>query len=64
MFASPATTPVTTPVADPTVATAGLLLLHVPPLGVHDSAVVALSHTAAVPVIAAGAAFTVITFVW
>jgi len=64
MFASPATTPVTTPVADPTVATAVLLLLHVPPTVAHARGVETPTHTVAVPVIAAGVALTVITFVW
>jgi len=57
MVAVPAATPVTIPVL-PMVATDVLLLLQVPPPG-HASVVVLATHTAAVPVIASGAAFTV-----
>ncbi len=47
----------------PIVATPVLLLNHVPPLVVDDSVVVAPAHKEAVPVIAAGIAFTVIDVV-
>jgi hypothetical protein len=55
----PTDTPVTIPEEEPIVATAGLLLLHVPP-GV-GSVIVAVSpeHALAGPLIARGAAFTV-----
>ncbi len=53
----PALTPVTTP--DTTVATPPALLVHVPPLVVEARVVVDPTHTDAVPVIAAGGAFTV-----
>ena len=54
----PVSTPVTIPVPEPTVATPGLALLHVPPLP-ELKEVVAPWHTLSVPVIAGGAAFTV-----
>ena len=54
--------PVTTPVAGTTVATAVLLLLHVPPPTLFVNDVVCPAHTVAVPPIEAGAAFTVILF--
>ena len=44
----PAVSPLTAP-AELTLATAGLLLLQVPPLTVDDSVVVALSHTVVAP---------------
>jgi len=53
----PAETPVTIPVEEPTVASEGLVLLHIPPPDV-DKVVVAPSHTIGVPVIT-GAIFTV-----
>jgi hypothetical protein len=59
MVGLPALTPVTTPV-DETVASPILLLLHVPPVVVLARVVVEPTHTFTVPVIAAGAAFTVI----
>jgi hypothetical protein len=55
----PAELPVTTP--EPlTVANAGLLLLHEPPVVASVNVVVKPAHTLVTPVIAAGAAFTVI----
>ena len=54
----PAAFPVTTPLATSIVAFV-LLLLHVPPVIVFDSVVVAPSHTTAVPVIGDGVAYTV-----
>ena len=50
MVAEPAVTPVTTPV-ELTVATPVLLLLHTPPVGDDDSAVVEVAHTVVLPVI-------------
>ncbi len=55
-------TPVVTPPTTPdelTVATAVALLLHVPPVVVSRSVVVAPWHTLAVPVIKAGSGLTV-----
>jgi hypothetical protein len=56
----PAALPVTIPAAS-TDATVGLLLVHVPPKVVDDSAVVEPTHTVGVPEIVAGSAFTVTT---
>ena len=47
----PADTPVTIPDAEPIVATAGVLLLQVPPVVVLDNVVVAPIHVVSVPVI-------------
>ena len=47
----PADTPVTIPDAEPIVATAGVLLLQVPPVVVLESVVVAPMHVVSVPVI-------------
>jgi hypothetical protein len=58
--AVPADTPQVTPPV-PAVATAGLLLLHAPPVVVLLSVVQALSHITMVPVIAAGTPLTVNT---
>ena len=55
----PGDTPVTTPVPDTTVATEGLLLLHVPPLVPSVKVVVAGVQIFEAPLIDAGAAFTV-----
>jgi hypothetical protein len=55
----PAVTPVTTPVPVATVAIAGLALDHVPPAVALLSVVVRPGQTINVPVIAAGAVFTV-----
>jgi hypothetical protein len=49
---------VTTPVED-TVATAGLLLAHTPPVGVLDKTSVVLAQTVDEPTIAVGAGATV-----
>jgi hypothetical protein len=54
----PAVTPVTTPAAD-TVATAGVVDVHVPPATPSESDVVEPAHTVSVPVIAPGAELTV-----
>ena len=59
MVATPAETPVTMPLAKPTVATAVLLLCHVPPVVASCSVAVEPAHTAAVPVIAETVALTV-----
>jgi len=48
---------------EPTVATAGLLLLHTPPVVVVPSDVVAPAHTLAVPVMDDGKGLTVTTIV-
>ncbi len=58
----PALTPDTIPLDDPIVATAALLLVHVPPPGVPISVLVQIAHINAVPVID-GAAVTVNTVV-
>jgi hypothetical protein len=58
MFVVPAAIPVTTPPVD-TVATPGVLLLHTPFGTVFAKLVVSVGHTVLVPVIAAGAVFTV-----
>jgi hypothetical protein len=58
----PATTPVTTP-EELTVAIDAELLLHVPPLTLLVRDVAEPAQTVSVPAIAAGAAFTVTTFV-
>jgi len=55
--------PATTPDKDPTEPIVNPLLLQVPPLGPLDKFVVDPTHTLGVPVIADGAALTVITFV-
>jgi hypothetical protein len=55
----PADIPVTTPVEEPTVATVGLLLLHVPPDVVFVRLVVAPTQATTVPPIAAGNGLTV-----
>lgn len=55
----PAVMPVTMPVAEPTVATAVLLLSHVPPAVALDNVVVPPMHMAILPVIGAGSAFIV-----
>jgi len=47
------------PVPDATDATGALLLLQVPPVAAMLRAVVLVAHTIAIPVIAAGAVFTV-----
>lgn len=59
IVAVPPETPVTVP--PETVATAILLLLHVPPLVLELNTVVAATHTVCVPVKAAGKPFTVTT---
>ena len=55
----PVVTPVTTPVVRSTVPFAGVLLLHVPPVGVELNVIVVPGHTEEGPVIAAGSGFTV-----
>jgi len=58
----PGLTPVTTPVNEPTVATAGVPLLHVPPGVALDNVTELPTHKAAPdtdPVIMAGSGFTV-----
>ncbi len=63
MVFTPLVRPVTTPEADPTTAIAGLLLLHVPPVGEELNVVEVPSQMANVPVMALGAVFTVTTLV-
>ena len=58
IVAEPEATPLTSPVAEPTVATAILLLVQVPPAVTSLNVVVALRHTDAAPVIAAGPEIT------
>jgi hypothetical protein len=53
MTAVPAETPVTSPVLVFTVATAVLLLLHVPPVAVFERVVVPFEHKVVFPVIGA-----------
>jgi hypothetical protein len=52
--------PDNTPLSEPIVATAVLLLLHVPPVVVLLNVVVLPTHTAVMPVIAPGSGLTVI----
>jgi hypothetical protein len=59
MFGLPALTPVTTPLDEPTVASAGLLVLHVPPALASESVVVEPAQTVVTPVIEAGSGLTV-----
>jgi hypothetical protein len=59
IVAVPPATPVTTPVPVPTIATAVLLLLHVPPPDASLSVVVKPGQTTVVPVIGETVAFTV-----
>jgi len=54
IVAEPALMPVTVPDAEPTVATDGVPELHVPPVVVFDSVVVAPSHRLPAPDIVAG----------
>jgi hypothetical protein len=55
----PVAMPVTIPVVNPTVATAGILLLQCPPPGVEVSVIVAPTHKADGPPIAPGAGLAV-----
>lgn len=59
----PPVTPSTSPVSEPTVATAVLLLLQLPPVIEFTSVIVAPLHTVVGPVIGPGARFTVTTAV-
>ncbi len=59
MVAVPAATPLATPVLEPIVATDVLLLAHVPPDELLFKVVVAPAQTFVVPVMLAGAGFTV-----
>ena len=63
IVAEPAFTAVSIPVAEPTDATAALLLLHVPPVVVLPSVAIEPAHSEVVPVIAPGAAFTLMVAV-
>ena len=63
IIAVPALTPDATPLKEPIVATAMLLLLHVPPIVASLSVVVLPTQTAVTPVIAAGSGLTVIIVV-
>ena len=62
MVATPGVVPLTMPDAS-TLATAALLLLHVPPADVHARVMVLPTHTLVVPLMAAGADDTVATTV-
>ena len=55
---APGEKPVTTPVVDPTLAIAGVLLVHVPPLVVLLNVIVEPVHTLLAPVMAAGEGLT------
>ena len=59
MVGLPAETPVTTPVDEPTVVSAVLLLLHVPPPVASLKVAELPTQTTPAPVIAAGAGLTV-----
>ena len=59
MLAVPEVRPDTIPVPAPTVATAVLLLLQVPPVLVVPKVVVCPTHALILPVMAAGSGFTV-----
>ena len=59
IVAVPKLTPVTIPEAEPTVATAGLKELHMPPVTASDNVEVLEKHTIAEPVIANGEVLTV-----
>lgn len=63
MFELPDDIPVTIPVDEPTVATAVVPLLQVPPMLLLLRVVALPAHNVAVPVLAAGVPFTVITVV-
>jgi hypothetical protein len=63
IFTTPGTTPVTIPVNEPTVATAILLLVQVPPPVLLVSVVVLPSHTLNVPVMGTGDGLTKIVVV-
>ena len=58
MFVIPKLTPVTTPLVLFTVATPGVLLVHIPPVVLLPSAVVMPTHTFRLPVAGDGSAFT------
>lgn len=58
MVSVPAVTPATVPVDEPTVATAGLLLLHEPPPVLLNKVEVDPTHVLVVPVIAGGFGLT------
>lgn len=59
----PVVIPLTMPVVAPIVATAGVLLIQVPPAGLLAWAIVALMHTAEGPVMGVGMVLTVIVLV-
>ena len=59
MMVVPDATPVTAPVEEPMVATPGVPLVHVPPVGVLLSVVVAPMQAPVVPEMVPGKAFTV-----
>jgi hypothetical protein len=63
IVAVPAVRPEIIPLVSPADATAGAVLLHVPPVGVLANVVVEPMHTLVVPVIAVGSGLTVIVFV-
>ena len=63
MVAVPAPTPLSIPVEDPTVATVGVLLLQLPPEGVHDNVTVDATQISVVPVIVPGFGFIVAVLV-
>ena len=59
IVALPTETPVTTPVPEPTVATEGVLLIHVPPVEVVANVVDEPLQTLVAPVIGFGETFIV-----
>lgn len=59
MVAVPGEIPVTMPVVKPTVAIVVLLLVHVPPPGASDNAVVNPVHTVLMPAMGDGVGLTV-----
>jgi len=58
MMLVPRATPLTTPVVLPMVAMAVVVLIHVPPATASPSVIVAPTHTADGPVMAAGIVYT------
>ena len=62
MFVVPVVTPKIAPLVAPIVATDVVPLSHVPPAGLPDSVIVALTHNAEGPVIGNGFTLIVISF--
>ena len=63
MVAVPPAMPVTMPLPEPTMATAALLLLHVPTPDASLSVIVEVAHSGSLPLIAPEAVVTVTTVV-